>query len=165
MSRKVESRKWDFGLIWALKGCTECNPVMTSRIVYFPLKWRNHLDIIQPESFNMLIVLLLCQPLLNCSSSFIFLCYDQSNVSRRDITNVTAISKSHQNKYQYMELASNQWNLKQSLLNVPDSDWYSTAQKPGKINSGCKYHGLLFIFNITSEVYNSWGLWCTTKIT
>lgn len=165
MSRKVESSKWDFGLIWALEGCTECNPVITSRIVYFPLKWRNHLHVIQPESCNMLIVLLLGQSLLNCSSSFIFLCYDQSNVSGRDITNVTAISKNHQNKYQYMELASNQGNIKQSLLKVPDSDWYSTAQKAGKTNPGCKYHGVLFIFNITSEAHNNWGLWCTTKIT
>lgn len=98
MSRKVESRKWDsfdlaFGRIH-----------MTSRNVYFPLKQRDHLAVIQPDVIQ-LIVLLLCQSLLNCSSSFIFLCYNQNNVSKRDITNFTGIPKNHQNKYKYMELA------------------------------------------------------------
>lgn len=50
----------------------------------------------------MLVVLLLLESLLNCSSSFIFLCYYQSNLSRRDIINSRAFS---QNKYQYVEPA------------------------------------------------------------
>lgn len=105
MSRKAESRKWDsfdlgFGRMHRMQPCHEKQKCCLSL-----LKLRDHLAITQPESCNMLVVLLLCQPLLNCSSSFIFLCYDQNSVSRRDVMNLTGISKNHQNKYQYMELA------------------------------------------------------------
>lgn len=96
-SRKVESSKQGFCLTGALERCTECNPAMTMFIyVYFPLNRSDHLAIMKPEISNLLSVLLLHQSLLNCSSSFLFLCYHQSNLSRRDITNVTAVS---QNKY------------------------------------------------------------------
>lgn len=106
-SRKAESSKC-IHFVWMRlqkdpqTGILPWKVQMIRICTFSPLKKSGHVAIEQPKSSNVLVVLLFLKTLLNCSTSFIFLCYYQSNLSRRDIINSTASS---QNKYQYVEPA------------------------------------------------------------